>query len=198
MPPNRAAEAAKGTVVAMTEQQDLSVLILRIASDHDREAFAALFAQMAPRVKALMLRLGTDHATADELAQETMLTVWRKSALFRPEKASAATWIFTIARNLRIDRFRSEKRPELDPNDPALVPEPDPSPEEQLEAHTAQKRVRACLEQLPADQRRAVQLSFMDGLSHQDIADRLDLPLGTVKSRLRLSMNKMRQMLGTA
>ena len=142
-----------------------------------------------------MLRLGVNAATADELAQETMLRVWQKSALFEPGKASAATWIFAIARNVRIDRIRRERRPELDPSDPSLAPPAEPSAEEHIDAHRRQEVVRACLAALPDDQRQAVHLSFIEGLSHQEIADRLDIPLGTVKSRMRLSFDKLRTML---
>lgn len=194
--PRRRARAAARKVV-MAEDPDLDSLVARIAAANDRAAFADLFRVMAPRVKALMIRLGADHATADELAQETLLAVWRKSHLYRPDKASASTWVFAIARNLRIDRFRKENRPEIDPHDPALVPEPEPTPEERITGLSIQANVRACLHQLPADQRQAVQLSFLEGLSHQAIAERLDVPLGTVKSRLRLSMTKLRQMLRT-
>lgn len=181
----------------MTEANQFNALLGKIAETQDKRAFADLFEHFAPRIKSLMLRLGTDPHTADELAQETMLSVWRKSHLFDPAKAAASTWIFAIARNLRIDRFRREKRPELDPNDPALIPAAEPMADDQLEANDQAARVRQCLETLPKEQRIAVQLSFVEGLSHQEIADRLDLPLGTVKSRLRLSFSKLRPMLRT-
>ena len=183
--------SARSTV----DEPDLDALLMRIATERDQIAFATLYGRTAPRVKGLMMRLGTDAATADELAQETMLRVWRKSTLFDPRKASAATWVFAIARNLRIDRIRHEVRPELDPNDPSLVPAPQPSSEEHVDARKRQERVRACVIGLPEDQRQAVQMSFVEGLSHQEIADRLDIPLGTVKSRLRLSFDKLRIML---
>jgi RNA polymerase sigma-70 factor (ECF subfamily) len=156
----------------MSNDPDFNVLLLNVAGSNDKAALATLFRHFAPRLKSLMLRLGTDFHTAEELAQEAMLSVWRKSQMFDPTRASASTWIFTIARNLRIDRFRNESRPELDPKDPALVREPD----------------------LP-EQREAVHLSFVEGLSHQEISDQLGLPLGTVKSRLRLSFSKLRLML---
>ena len=189
---------ARGFLVSVqstSEEPKLETLVLRIATHRDESAFAALFVRIAPRVKGLMLRLRVDAATADELAQETMLRVWQKSSLFDPSKASAATWIFAIARNLRVDWIRRENRPELDLNDPSLVPPPEPSAEEHIDAHKRQKTVRACLADLPDDQRQAVHLSFIEGLSHQEIADRLDIPLGTVKSRLRLSFDKLRTLL---
>jgi len=183
------------SVQSTPEEPDLESLVVRIATDRDESAFAALFGRAAPRVKGLMVRLGVDPATADELAQETMLRVWQKSILFEPGKASATTWIFAIARNVRIDRIRRESRPEIDPNDPSLVPRPEPSAEEHIDAHKRQETVRACLAALPDEQRQAVHLSFVEGLSHQEIADRLGIPLGTVKSRMRLSFDKLRTML---
>lgn len=180
---------------SMSEALKMNKLLLSVAAKRDRAAFATLFAHFAPRLKSLMLRLGTDPHTAEEIAQEAMLSVWRKSHLFDPAKASASTWIFTIARNLRIDRFRSEKRPELDPNDPALVPDAEPAADDQLAEKDRGEIVRQCLETLPDEQRTAVHLSFVEGLSHQEIAARLNVPLGTVKSRLRLSFAKLRPML---
>lgn len=170
-------------------------LLDRLAATQDQQAFAELFEYFAPRLKSVLLRSGTDHQTAEELAQEAMLSVWRKSYLFDPAKASASTWIFTIARNLRIDRFRRERRPELDPNDPSLVPEAESPAEEQLDAQYRGKRIRECLDELPLEQQEVVRLSFNEGLTHQEIADRLELPLGTVKSRIRLSFAKLRPIL---
>ena len=181
----------------MSNDPDFDVLLLNVAENNDRVAFATLFSHFAPRLKSLMLRLGTDPHTAEELAQEAMLSVWRKSQMFDPAKASASTWIFTIARNLRIDRFRNENRPELDPNDPALVREPEPLADDQLAVKDRRAAVREYVATLPEEQRQAVHLSFVEGLSHQEIADRLELPLGTVKSRLRLSFSKLRPMLRT-
>jgi RNA polymerase sigma-70 factor (ECF subfamily) len=170
-------------------------LLDRLAATQDKQAFAELFEYFAPRLKSVLLRSGTDYQTAEELAQEAMLSVWRKSHLFDPAKASASTWVFTIARNLRIDRFRRERRPELDPNDPSLVPEAESPVDDQLHAQDRGKRIRECLDELPLEQQEVVRLSFNEGLTHQEIADRLELPLGTVKSRIRLSFAKLRPML---
>ena len=177
------------TVVA---EDNPNSLIQRIGENRDKVAFALLFKQFGPKLKSLMLRLGTNTSTAEELVQETMLSVWRKSHTFDSSKASASTWMFTIARNLRIDRFRSESRPEFDPSDPSLIPEPELQADEQLELKNRQNYVRKCLDELPNDQREVVKMSFMQGLSHQEISDKLDIPLGTVKSRLRLSFGKLR------
>ena len=170
-------------------------LLGRLATTQDKQAFAELFEYFAPRLKSVLLRSGTDRQTAEELTQEAMLSVWQKSHLFDPAKASTSTWVFTIARNLRIDRLRRERRPELDPNDPSLVPEAESPVDNQLHAQDRDKRIRECLDELPLEQQEVVRLSFNEGLTHQEIADRLELPLGTVKSRIRLSFAKLRPML---
>ena len=106
-----------------------------------------------------------------------------------------STWIFTIARNLRIDRFRAEKRPQLDPNDPSLVPEPEVPADEKVDLKDRQNLVRNCLNELPNVQREVTELSFIEGLTHQEISDKLGIPLGTVKSRLRLAFEKLKPMI---
>jgi RNA polymerase sigma-70 factor (ECF subfamily) len=133
---------------------------------------------------------------AEELAQETMLSVWRKAALFDADRASASTWIFTIARNLRIDRIRRQ-RPwqELTDQVAASIPSDTPSPDVQFDEQEREVKVRAVLAELPADQMEVVTLAFMEGLPHSEIAKKLGLPLGTVKSRIRLAYNKLRSAL---
>jgi RNA polymerase sigma-70 factor (ECF subfamily) len=159
----------------------------------DRAAFAALFAHFAPRVKAYLLRLGAPPAVAEDLAQEALLSLWRKAHLFDPAKASAATWLFTIARNLRIDAIRRERRPELDPED--FLPEAAPGADHCLVLADDEARLRAALKALPADQIQVVELSFFADKPHSEIAAELDIPLGTVKSRLRLAMARLKRAL---
>ncbi len=178
-----------------TTASDHGKLLQAVASRQDTDAFKVLFDWYAPRVKSVMRRQGADELMAEELSQETLLMVWRKSQLFDPAKAAPSTWIFTIARNLRIDRFRKESRPELDPNDPALVPEAEPRADDALELKDRGEIIRKCLQSLPKDQIEVVRLSYVDGLAHPEIAQRLGIPLGTVKSRLRLSFQKLRPML---
>ena len=173
-----------------------SDLLTRVGASQDRDAFAALFKSLAPRVKAYMMQQGAEPDTAEEIAQETFVTVWRKAAQFDHAKASAVTWTYTIARNLRIDRLRKQKRPALDPNEPMLVPDDPPTPFQEIEQSAIVDRVSGSIGDLPDDQQEVIRLSFMDGLSHQEIADRLQIPLGTVKSRLRLSFEKLRLSLG--
>ena len=171
-------------------------LLKRVGLTQDREAFASLFEIFAPRVKAYMMKVGSDPASSEEITQETFIRVWRKAGQFDPKKASAVTWIFTIARNLRIDRLRKENRPTFDPDDPIFVPETSQTPLENIEQSDIVERVKASIGSLPQDQREVVQLSFIEGLSHQEIANAIGLPLGTVKSRLRLSFVKLRHALG--
>ena len=172
----------------------MDALLGRIAAHQDRTAFAALFTHFAPRVKAYLLRLGAPSGVAEELAQEALLSVWRKAHLFDPTKASAATWLFTIARNLRIDAIRREKRPELDPED--FMPEPDTDADEGLMLAENEGRLRLALKDLPADQIQVVELSFFADKPHSQIAAELGIPLGTVKSRLRLAMGRLKRAMG--
>jgi RNA polymerase sigma-70 factor (ECF subfamily) len=175
---------------------DKNALILAIARDRDRAAFEVLFAYFAPRIKGYLLRLGAGAALADDLAQEAMLTIWRKAALFDPSRASASTWIFTIARNLRIDAIRRERHPDFDPNDPAFVPDEDVAADAKMELEDDGARLHAALKELPAEQAQVVQMSFFADKPHSQIAQELGLPLGTVKSRLRLAMARIRGAMG--
>jgi RNA polymerase sigma-70 factor (ECF subfamily) len=171
----------------------MSDLLSRIAYDRSDAAFRALFEDFGPRIRSFMMRQGADAATAEELAQETLLAVWRKAGLYSAEKGSAVTWIFTIARNLRIDRIRRETGwQELTEEHAASIPAEEEPPDETVSARQRAARVRTVLEELPVDQRTAVELAFIDGLSHGEIAERLGLPLGTVKSRIRLAYRKVR------
>lgn len=171
--------------------------IVAIAKFEDRAAFARLFDHFSPRIKGLLMRRGAGAELAEDLAQEAMLTVWRKAAQFDPAKASAATWIFTIARNLSIDRLRREQRSSvyaLAMNEDADPPE---QPDEALDAAQRDRGVREALKTLPEEQLQVVKLSFIEGRTHMEIADALQIPLGTVKSRMRLAIVKLRDALET-
>lgn len=168
----------------------------RVAESGDRAAFAALYAHFAPRLKAYMMRLGAADDIAEELAQDTLATAWRRAVSFDAAQASLATWLFTIARNRRIDRLRRERRPEFDPADPALLPDAEPAPDRGIDLAQAETRLRAALRSLPAEQTRLLELAFFQDLSHRDIAVREQLPLGTVKSRIRLALARLRAALG--
>jgi RNA polymerase sigma-70 factor (ECF subfamily) len=168
-------------------------LLETIALKKDRDAFAALFSHFAPRVKGYLMRLGASDGQAEEITQDAMLTVWRKAHLFDAKKAAASTWIFTMARNRRIDILRRQKYPELDANDPMLVPAAEVPPDEQVIGAGRDERVRAALQKLPEEQRELVRLAFYNGWSHGQLAEQTNLPLGTVKSRLRLAFARLRQ-----
>ena len=169
-------------------------LILDIAARGDRSAFTALFPQFAPRVKAYLMRRGLDAALAEELAQEVLLTVWRKAAQFDPARASAAAWIFTIARNLRIDAARRSQFSLRAPDPTDEPPEP-AAADNILAAEHRGVRVGAALATLPAEQLEVIRLAFFDDRPHADIERVLGIPLGTVKSRLRLAMSRLRALL---
>jgi RNA polymerase sigma factor (sigma-70 family) len=171
-------------------------LIVAIGVRQDRSAFAALFAHFAPRVKAYLVRTGSDSSVADELTQEVMLLVWRKAERYDPSQANAATWIFTIARNKRIDKFRRERHVDFDPDDPSLAPEPEKAPDQRLESAQNARKLTEAITTLPEEQASLLKLAFYEGKSHSVIATEVGLPLGTVKSRLRLALARLRTYLG--
>lgn len=171
-------------------------LLAAIAGCRDRTAFAELFQRYAGRIKAFLIRAGSSPDQAEEAAQEVMVTLWRRAETFDPAKAAARSWIYAIARNRRIDLIRRAGRPEPDPEDPLFRPEPDMTAMDALAGAERDARVRDALASLSDDQRVVVRLAFFNGLSHSEIATRLDTPLGTVKSRLRLSFQRLRDELG--
>lgn len=165
-------------------------LVKRVAESRDRQAFAVLFAYYFPRVKSYLLRVGASPGAAEELAQETMLRMWRKAESFNPDIATASTWVFVIARNLRIDRLRGEKRhPDPDPSEEPDLPA---SGETILISHERREKVRVALAALSSEQARIIELFYFEDLPHSEIARILGVPLGTVKSRIRLAVQRLR------
>jgi RNA polymerase sigma-70 factor (ECF subfamily) len=193
------AGAMSGRVQIDSRAERWADLIGVIARDRDREAFAELFAYFAPRVKAQMMKSGLGGAQAEDIAQETFISVWRKADLFRVDDGGAATWIFTIARNLRIDAIRRERRGGVscvsDVEAQFAVDESPPA-DVRIEEIQSEERVRKALSSLPNKLLHVVELSFFEEKAHPEIALLLDIPLGTVKSRLRLAMNRLRGFLG--
>lgn len=173
----------------------LEMWLTAVGRDRDRRAYAALFGHFAPRVKAYLRRLGTDPAACEELAQEVMLLVWRRAETYDPAQASASTWIFTIARNRRVDAIRREQRPEFDAEDPSLVPDPAEPADRTVELAQETRRLQAALGALPPEQAELIQLAYFEDKPHSAIAEERGLPLGTVKSRLRLAMDRLRRAL---
>lgn len=174
-------------------RSEMDDLLRAVGRDRDRAAFGRVFAHFAPRVRSYLGRLGADHATADELLQEVMLTVWRRADTFDPAQASAGTWIYAIARNRRIDGIRRERRPQIDPDDPALVPDAAEPADRMVEAAQDGHRLRLAIQTLPAEQAELLRLAFYEDMAHSEIAAERGLPLGTVKSRIRLALGRLRR-----
>ena len=177
------------------------LLIEAVATRRDHAAFVALFEHFAPRVKTFMLRSGASEATAEEIAQETMLSVWRKADSFVSGSTGAAAWIFTIARNLRIDALRRERRNgcEFDSDRDMTIEcrvDEQSTPESQVAAVQLEQCVRKAMGRLSSEQSRVIELSFFEDKAHGEIAEHLQIPLGTVKSRLRLAITRLRTLLG--
>ncbi len=166
-------------------------LLLAVAKK-DKHAFAALFDYFAPRIKSFLMRGGAAPDLADELAQDTMVTVWQRAESFDPAKASASTWIFTIARNKRIDEIRREKRPEMDPADPLLVVDESPSASDEIAQQQETDIMAKAIQGLPEEQAQLLYKSFFENKTHADISAETKLPLGTVKSRIRIALDKLR------
>ncbi|SFR36763.1 RNA polymerase sigma-70 factor, ECF subfamily [Litoreibacter janthinus] len=193
-PARQKVEAKRGREkeVSAKEQEDLRMVecVLLIRDAQDKAAFAELFRHFAPRVKAFLIKSGSDASLAEECAQDVMATLWRKSHLFDPTRASVSTWVFTIARNRRIDMLRKQRRPE--PDELTWGPESEPDAAEVLEFQQESTRLVQALSELPEKQRVLIQKAYFGDLSHSEIADQTGLPLGTIKSRIRLALEKLR------
>jgi RNA polymerase sigma-70 factor (ECF subfamily) len=188
---NPAVRRPEGTeMMAVDSDTDWTDLVLRVRDHADRQAFAMLFRHFAPRVKAFLMKSGAGDALAEECAQEVMAILWQKAHLFDPTRASVATWVFTIARNRRIDALRKARRPE--PEDLPWGPEPEPDQAEVLEFQQESRRLGRALAQLPEKQRALIERAFYGDLSHSEIAAETGLPLGTIKSRIRLALERLR------
>ncbi|MEJ8475823.1 sigma-70 family RNA polymerase sigma factor [Roseibium algae] len=175
--------------------QHYSDLIVQVAKDKDKSAFAELFDHFAPRLKGYLMQQGADQGSAEEIAQEVMVTLWRKAELFDPKKSSASTWLYRIARNRRIDRLRRQRTAELNPDEPLLQPASVPDVTVEMDARLREQRVRSALSSLPDDQVSVIKLAFFSGLSHSQISEETGVPLGTVKSRIRLAFARLRQII---
>lgn len=177
----------------MSAALSLDDLILAVARRRDRPAFDSLYRHFAPKIEAYVLKLGSDRTMAEELVQDVMLTLWLRAETFDPAQASAATWVFTIVRNRRIDRLRREARPAPDPLDPALAALPPPTPEEETQITLDGKFVHAAIKKLSPEQTEALRLSYFEEKSHSEIAEERRIPLGTVKTRLRAALAQLRR-----
>lgn len=164
--------------------------LLRIQSDADMTAFTRLFRHFAPRIKAFLMKSGTTPAQAEDIMQDAMAQVWRKARLFDANIATASTWIFTIVRNRQIDIIRKERRPE--PEELDWGPEHQEDPADQTAAAQEQEQLRKAVKNLPDGQRDIIEKAYFGDLSHSEIAELTGLPLGTIKSRIRLGLERLR------
>lgn len=177
------------------QQIDFAALLFRVARERDRAAFAEIFDHFAPRVKSFMMRKGASAELAEDLVQETMIAVWSKAALYVPERGAASTWVFTIARNLRIDRLRRESAAHFTDLEDFDAPSDDVPGDEAMNRSQEDGHVARALAQIPPEQRELLILSYVDDVPQSMIAERLNLPLGTVKSRMRLAYRRLRKLL---
>lgn len=170
-------------------------LLVAVGQRQDRKAFAQLFAYFGPRIKSYLMKHGASDTAAEEILQNTFVTVWEKAAGFNPQKAAASTWLFTIARNKRIDTLRREKYITYDSDTPAVsaAPAGGGAPDDAYVDIKAAEKLSAALKDLPPEQSELLQMAYFEDKSHQAIADETNIPLGTVKSRLRLALEKLRQ-----
>ena len=172
---------------------DWVALVARVRDHRDKAAFAALFRHFAPRVKGFLMKSGANAGLADETAQEVMAVLWQKAHLFDPGRASVATWVFTIARNRRIDALRKARRPE--PEAVVWGPESEPDHAEVYEMQRESARLGDAVARLPEKQRVLIERAYFGDLSHSEIALETGLPLGTIKSRIRLALERLRHLM---
>jgi RNA polymerase sigma factor (sigma-70 family) len=177
---------------------DLSDLLTAVGASRDGRAFTVLFDHFQPRLQAQMVRRGLASFAAEDVTQDVMETIWRKAHLYDPQKSAAATWVFHIARNRRIDLRRRSRELNGAAEDFLLIADPAEDNDECLDAARRDEHVRTALGALPKEQVALVRLAFFEGLSHSTIARRLQLPIGTVKSRLRLAFARLRRLLREA
>jgi len=170
--------------------KDWTTQIYAIRDRQDQAAFAELFAHFAPRVKGFLMKSGADASLAEECTQEVMATLWRKAHMFDPSRASAATWIYTIARNRKIDALRKQRRPE--PEDLPWGPEAEPEQAEVIGLKQETEQLAVAIKELPQKQRNLIEQAYFGDLSHSEIAEITGLPLGTIKSRIRLALERLR------
>jgi RNA polymerase sigma-70 factor (ECF subfamily) len=178
----------------VTSSRTYDDCLVRIATHRDRRAFEALFDHYAPRIKTLLIRTGSPSGAAEDLAQEALLAIWRKADQFDPRRASSAAWIFTIARNLRLDSLRRGSA-SLHALDTSFGAEGPLQPDAALAGVEDTQRVRAAMRVLNPDQAKAIEMAFFHEQTHLQIAEALKVPLGTIKARIRFGMIRMRAIL---
>lgn len=187
------ADCAKEVKLTSAQKPDRMAWVTHlyaIRDSQDQKAFAEVFAHFAPRVKAFLMKSGANPDLAEEVSQEVMATLWRKAHMFDPAKASVSTWIFTIARNRKIDVLRKQRRPE--PEDLTWGPEAEPDQEDVVALQQETEQLGEALAALPEKQRDLIVRAYYGDLTHSEIAEQTGLPLGTIKSRIRLALDRLR------
>ena len=174
-----------------------AALAKAVADRRDKAAFTQLFDYYAPRIKALLVQMKLDPASAEEVTQDVMIVLWRKADMFDPARASLATWLYRVARNSRIDRLRRSRVDYFDPLEPGFDREDENQigADARMDASQREERLQEALLSLPGEQVALIRLAFFDGLSHSEIAVQAGVPLGTVKSRIRLAFGRLRRAL---
>lgn len=193
--PETASEQPVNTAIETQDEITFDDLLVAVGKTRNRDAFIRVFEHFAPRIKSFLMKGGMTQEMADELAQETMLTVWQKAARYDPQQAAASTWIFTIARNKKIDALRKAGRPQPDLNDPLMTTDI-PRPDENLSKTEEAELLTNAIKSLPPEQAQLIEKSFFEDKTHQAIAEETDIPLGTVKSRIRLALQKLKHNMG--
>jgi RNA polymerase sigma-70 factor (ECF subfamily) len=164
--------------------------MLAIRDKRDRIAFSALFDHFAPRLKGMIMRSGAPAHQAEEIVQDVMLTVWRKASMFDPHRAQVSAWVYQIARNRQIDIVRKERRPE--PEELIEDPEAEPDASQILALEQEATELKNALGRLSGEQREMIEKAYLGELTHQEISTQTGLPLGTIKSRIRLGLERLR------
>ncbi len=190
--PGAAKSKRRGKPVTIVEYTDAHWVarIEAIARDQDQAAFVDLFRHFAPKVKAFLIKSGADASLAEECMQDVMATLWRKAHMYDPARASVSTWIFTVARNRKIDLLRKYARPE--PEDLPWGPEAEPDQADVIALQQESSKLAEALKELPEKQRVLIERAYFGDLTHSEIAAETGLPLGTIKSRIRLALDRLR------
>ncbi|SMC12547.1 ECF RNA polymerase sigma factor RpoE [Roseovarius aestuarii] len=178
------------SVKKKTEISQQSAWMIAVRDQRDRAAFAALFDYFAPRLKGFVMRSGTSAQQAEEIVQDVMLTIWRKAEMFDPHRAQVSSWIYQIARNRQIDVVRKENRPV--PEELAEDPGAEPDAPQILAIEQEAGKLKNALSRLNREQLEMIEKAYLGEMTHQEISTQTGLPMGTVKSRIRLGLERLR------
>ncbi len=180
--------------ISMNTDDDLTLSVELVGKNQDKLAFNNIFRYFAPRLKSFLVKAGSTDSQAEEVIQEVMIAVWTKSSTYDSNKSSVSTWIYTIARNKRIDKIRKEKRHYLSESDEGLEIPVDSTQEKEIFSAQVSDSLKRYMSNLPEEQSKLLKLSYFYNKTHADISEELKIPLGTVKSRIRLALTKMRHL----